>query len=48
MAYPIKNYRLNLRDEKGKKWYYNFPGGQGECRFTLKADFMSEYCSYVK
>ena len=40
MAYPIKNYRLNLRDEKGKKWYYNFPGGQGECRFTLKADFM--------
>jgi len=38
MAYPIKNYRLNLRDEKGKKWYYNFPGGQGECRFTLKAD----------
>ena len=41
MAYPIKNYRLNLRDEKGKKWYYNFPGGQGECRFTLKADFMS-------
>ena len=48
MAYPIKNYRLNLRDEKGKKWYYNFPGGQGECRFTLKADFMSKYCSYVK
>ena len=48
MAYPIKNYRLNLRDENGKKWYYNFPGGQGECRFTLKADFMSEYCSYVK
>ena len=41
MAYPIKNYRLNLRDEKGDKWYYNFPGGQGECRFTLKADFMS-------
>ena len=41
MAYPIKNYRLNLRDEKGNKWYYNFPGGQGECRFTLKADFMS-------
>ena len=48
MAYPIKNYRLNLRDEFGDKWYYDFPGGQGECRFTLKADFMSEYCSYVK
>ena len=48
MAYPIKNYRLNLRDEYGDKWYYNFPGGQGECRFTLKADFMSKYCSYVK
>ena len=41
MAYPIKNYRLNLRDEFGDKWYYDFPGGQGECRFTLKADFMS-------
>ena len=41
MAYPIKNYRLNLRDENGDKWYYDFPGGQPECRFTLKADFMS-------
>ena len=41
MAYPIKNYRLNLRDENGKKWYYNFPFGKPECRFTLKADFMS-------
>ena len=41
MAYPIKNYRLNLRDENGEKWYYDFPGGQPECRFTLKADFMS-------
>jgi len=41
MAYPIKNYRLNLRDEKGKKWYYDFPKGKPECRFTLKADFMS-------
>jgi hypothetical protein len=41
MAYPIKNYRLNLRDENGEKWYYNFPFGQPECRFTLKADFMS-------
>lgn len=41
MAYPIKNYRLNLRDENGDKYYYNFPYGQPECRFTLKADFMS-------
>ena len=42
MAYPIKNYRLNLRDKDGKKWKYNpFPGGQPEARFTLKADFMS-------
>lgn len=41
MAYPIKNYRLNLRDENGKKWYYGFPYGKPECRFTLKADFMS-------
>ena len=41
MAYPIKNYRLNLRDENGEKWYYDFPKGQPECRFTLKADFMS-------
>ena len=35
MAYPIKNYRLNLRDENGDKWYYTLPGAQGECRFTL-------------
>lgn len=41
MAYPIKNYRLNLRDENGDKLYYEFPFGQPECRFTLKADFMS-------
>lgn len=41
MAYPIKNYRLNLRDENGDKWYYDFPFGKPECRFTLKADFMS-------
>lgn len=41
MAYPIKNYRLNLRDENGDKLYYDFPFGQPECRFTLKADFMS-------
>ena len=42
MAYPIKNYRLNLRDEDGNKWKYNpFSSGQPEARFTLKADFMS-------
>lgn len=41
MAYPIKNYRLNLRDEEGNKLYYAFPNGKPECRFTLKADFMS-------
>ena len=41
MAYPIKNYRLNLRDAKGDKYYYDFPFGKPECRFTLKADFMS-------
>lgn len=42
MQYPIKNYRLNLRDIAGEKWYYNpFNGGQAECRFCLKADFMS-------
>ena len=42
MAYPIKNYRLNLRDENGDKWKYNpFSSGQPEARFTLKADFMS-------
>ena len=41
MAYPIKNYRINLRDSNGDKLYYAFPGGQPECRFTLKADFMS-------
>ena len=41
MAYPIKNYRLNLRDEKGDKWYYALPGSQPECRFTLKADFIT-------
>ena len=41
MAYPIKNYRLNLRDKNGDKWYYTLPTAQPECRFTLKADFMS-------
>lgn len=42
MQYPIKNYRLNLRDENGAKWKYDFPNSKPECRFTLKADFMSE------
>ena len=41
MAYPIKNYRINLADEKGEKWKYDFPYGKPERRFTLKADFMS-------
>lgn len=41
MAYPIKNYRINPVDADGKKWKYEFPGGQPESRFTLKADFMS-------
>ena len=41
IVYPIKNYRLNLRDEEGNKLYYAFPNGKPECRFTLKADFMS-------
>ena len=41
MAYPIKNYRLNLADETGEKWKYDFPYGKPERRFTLKADFMS-------
>ena len=41
MAYPIKNYRINLADEEGNKWKYDFPYGKPEHRFTLKADFMS-------
>ena len=41
MAYPIKNYRINLADETGNKWKYDFPYGKPERRFTLKADFMS-------
>ena len=41
MAYPIKNYRINLADEAGNKWKYDFPYGKPERRFTLKADFMS-------
>ena len=41
MAYPIKNYRINLADENGEKWRYDFPFGKPEHRFTLKADFMS-------
>ena len=41
MAYPIKNYRINLADEEGNKWKYDFPYGKPEHRYTLKADFMS-------
>ena len=41
MAYPIKNYRINLADENGDKLKYEFPFGQPEHRYTLKADFMS-------
>ena len=41
MAYPIKNYRINLADETGEKWKYDFPYGKPERRYTLKADFMS-------
>ena len=41
MAYPIKNYRINLADENGNKLKYEFPFGQPEHRYTLKADFMS-------
>lgn len=41
MAYPIKNYRINLADESGNKWRYDFPKGKPEWRYTLKADFMS-------
>ena len=38
MAYPIKNYRINLADEDGNKLKYEFPFGQPEHRYTLKAD----------
>ena len=42
MAYPIKNYRINLRDALGDKWKYNpFNSGQPEARFCLKADFIT-------
>ena len=42
MAYPIKNYRINLYDQNGEKWKYNpYSSGQPESRFCLKADFMS-------
>lgn len=42
MAYPIKNYKLKLKDENGKKFKFKIIGdGQPESTFTLKADFMS-------
>ena len=40
MQYPIKNYRLNPKDAKGKV-KIKLPNCQPETRFTLKADFMS-------
>lgn len=41
MQYPIKNYRINPRDENGKVKLDPFNNGVGETRFTLKADFAS-------
>lgn len=41
MQYPIKNYRLNPRDEKGKVKLDPFNNGTKESRFTLKADSAS-------
>lgn len=38
MQYPIKNYRLNPRNEKGKVKLDPFNNGTKESRFTLKAD----------
>lgn len=38
MQYPIKNYRLNPRNEKGKVKLDPFHNGTKESRFTLKAD----------
>lgn len=38
MQYPIKNYRLNPRNEKGKVKLDPFHNGYKESRFTLKAD----------
>lgn len=42
MQYPIKNYRLNPRDEKGKVKLDPFNNGVKETRFTLKADSASK------
>lgn len=41
MQYPIKNYRLNPRDAKGKVKLDPFNNGTKESRFTLKADSAS-------
>ena len=41
MQYPIKNYRLNPRDAKGKVKLDPFNNGVKETRFTLKADYAS-------
>ena len=42
MAYPIKNYKIKLKDSLGKKWKYNpYQDGKPESTFTFKCDFMS-------
>ena len=41
MQYPIKNYRLNPRDENGKVKLDPFGNGVKESRFTLKSDTAS-------
>ena len=42
MAYPIKNYKIKLKDKNGSKYKYNPYGeGKAESTFTLKCDFMS-------
>ena len=41
MQYPIKNYRLNPRDQNGKVKLDPFLNGIKESRFTLKADSAS-------
>lgn len=41
MQYPIKNYRLNPRDENGKVKLDPFNNGVKESRFTLKSDTAS-------
>ena len=41
LQYPVKNYRIRLYDEFGKKYMYSpFPNGIKENLFCLKADMM--------